>query len=229
LSILRKLLFSRAGGGGLKPYVPTPSAWSYFNRAVECLPEDFTTFEEVDPGGHISVLDVYHVDFRGYRNESAYLVSDKGAGYFTDFTHKFDSFLYDDGVGTWAIQGLYAVSTVKGSGEAMGNSIRVCWYLDHGSSPKVTRIYLLGDGITQYWSPPVGHGYWLYFTLTKSGTAVTLKIYNDSGRSVLLATLSGTLSSALSFRYVYGCFSTNTGHLIWGRTQNANLDLCGGV
>ncbi len=66
-----------------------------------------------------------------------------------------------------------------------------------------------------------------YCTIERTSvTAIELRIYSDSGRTTLIDTLTQSIPSEVSYRYIYSAMSTNSGHS--GRIitfDSENLDL----
>lgn len=188
--------------------------------------EDFTTYTEVDPNNHISLVGTNHVDFSAIRSEDAYLYKDKGENYFDDFTHDVDvrfSNPEDQSLaGFWVLSN--DLDDLKGLKDTGKTAIAVQIYRSStGENRLGLREIYGGANYTDYYL--ASSDTWYYLTIEKSGTSLTCKIYSDSARTNLLDTLSLTLHGDWSFRYV---FAANTANNATGPTVDAdieNLDL----
>lgn len=191
--------------------------------------EDFTTYTKVDPNFHIGLVGTNHVDFNAYRNEDAYLYKDKGVNHFSgDFEHKIDVKAVSSSTAygnpqVWALANL--VDDYVGIDVANGDELCVLIY---ASSATVFQLYLrelyVGTEYTSaYYQVTAGTMY--YLTIKRAGTALTCKVYSDSARTILLATLSLTLHGTVSFRYVYASQTYNDGGAYIMDCDVENLDL----
>jgi len=187
--------------------------------------EDFTTYTEVDPNNHISKT-ASHIDAYLYRNEDAYVYKDKGANHFgTSWEHKIDVKAVahsDNGIALfWALtndiddwQGL-----LTGNKPALG-----CEFYWAGTTYQIV-LAELKDG-TQYattWN--CSGNTWYYLTISRSDSTLTCKVYSDSARTNLLTTLTLTLHTQPSHRYVFGALSRNLGNAYSLDEDVENLDL----
>jgi hypothetical protein len=189
--------------------------------------EDFTTYTEVDPNNHIGLVGTNHIDFVAYMNEDAYLYKDKDVDHFgTSWEHKIDvklvSATSQAQAYVWALANL--VDDFQGIVTASDNELAVRLYYS-GTTKRLLLVELyLG---TIYDSIPyiMAYNTPYYLTIKRDGTAFTCKIYSDSERTNLLATLSLTLHDQPSFRYVYASQTANTGNTYHLDCDIENLDL----
>ena len=189
--------------------------------------EDFTTYTEVDPNNHIGLVGTNHIDFVAYMNEDAYLYKDKDVDHFgTSWEHKIDvklvSATSQAQAYVWALANL--VDDFQGIVTASGNELAVRLYYS-GTTKRLLLVELyLG---TIYDSIPyiMAYNTPYYLTIKRDGTAFTCKIYSDSERTNLLATLILTLHDQPSFRYVYASQTANTGNTYHLDCDIENLDL----
>jgi len=191
--------------------------------------EDFTTYTEVDPNNHITVASATHVDFICYKTEDARLYKDYGINHFGDFEHKIDVRLVSatgNSVNLWCHALTNELDDLKGLCDAKKTFVSCLRY----QTTTEGRIFLWesynGINYTQYYVLSGGGlNVWYYLTIKKSGTSLTCKIYSDSARTNLLATLSLTLQANHKFRYLHVCQTWNDGDASVGTDDIENLDL----
>jgi hypothetical protein len=198
--------------------------------------EDFLTYTESDPNGHITVS-THSIDFDGLaRNEEAYVYRDFGAGYFNaDFYHEvkigidlnpsdFNSVAYIWGLGN-------AIGSFVGANHNEWLAVRI--FNGTGSSTAFQiGIQERSDGTmtAQQYLPGVPQGtYYLSIYRDESeGTYGTLHldIYTNEARTNLYSSLSIALTVKSDFRYLYALNSNNTGHTyqIYGFVEHLKLD-----
>lgn len=185
-------------------------------------------YVEVDPNSHISRTSSRATVSGLSRDEHAYVYKNKGVGHFSgDFEHFIDvqlstgSIAYSQFV-FWALwNALGSVDEVQS-----GRGLVVFFFLS-GSDP---RIYLREwyDG-TPYNDSTVGLlslNIPYYLTIKRTGSTFECKIYSDSDRTVLVDTLTLTLHSVESFRYIYpvqGLDDNNPTVVAYGFCENMEL------
>jgi len=190
--------------------------------------EDFTTYTEVDPNSHIGLVGTNHVDFQAWMNEDAYLYKDKGVDHFgTSWEHKIDvkyvSQLTSHAAALWMLSN--DIDDLKALNLASKPAILVyAWWTGSISVMAIQEYYQgVAYGSSQF---TMTAGTMYYLTLNRNGTAFTCKIYSDSARTNLLATLSLTLHGGQpSHRYVWVADEYNNGQARWGDFDIENLDL----
>lgn len=183
-----------------------------YGKITEFL-EDFTTYTEVDPNGHITVY-ANRVEWTGLvRGEKAYVYKDKGVNHFDgDFEHLLEIEIAasdDQGISSpWVL-----ANTVEAMFDLRGGSIFEMQVFQSSGTPD---IYLSEwDSGTQHVSSSYGISfntrYYLKIKRDESVGAfgtIYCYIYSDSARTNLLQTLSVALhTSKKDFRYVYACTS----------------------
>jgi len=173
--------------------------------------EDFTTYTEVDTANNRIQRTATHVDHAATRNEDTYLYADKGAGFFTNFEHWVDvrsDFLTASGSGV-----LYMLSEAVDDRVGLKNASKTYIGVTVYNAAGVYRIYALeGYAGSEYVSyTTISANTWYYLVITKSGTSYQVKVYTDSARTSLLATLSLTLHADHVLRYVFACNTENDG------------------
>jgi len=190
--------------------------------------EDFTTYTEVDPNSHIGLVGTSHVDFQAWMNEDAYLYKDKGVDHFgTSWEHKIDvkyvSQLTSHAAALWMLSN--DIDDLYGLYSASKPAIFVYAFYTGSASVMAIREYYQGAMYeSSQFTMTAGTMY--YLTVKRDGTALTCKIYSDSARTNLLATLSLTLQSGQpSHRYVWVADTYNSAQARWGDFDIENLDL----
>ena len=169
--------------------------------------EDFTTFTEVDPDNRWTETTTRCTATGADRDESDYVYKDYGVGYFgSSWEHGFTIKITSSG--TQGIVVLYMQANALNSWINQTNAIGLYFYDDVGSPMTIslkdrtgasdTYTNLLHDGSKVY-----------YMTLNRSGTTLTLYIYNDESRTDLEDTLSITMVD-LNYRYLYAGSTWNT-------------------
>lgn len=188
--------------------------------------EDFTTYAKVDPNTHISES-ANHVDFDCYCNEDARLYKDYGVDHFGDFEHKIDVNLVSTS-GSYPRLQCYALTNDLDDLQGLTTAAKTFLVIFRYKSPSYNRLTLRevyeGD-IYEDIYPDCALNTWYYLTITKTGTALTCKIYSDSDRTDLLDTLSLTLHADHKFRYLHVCQTYNLGQAYIGYGDIENLDL----
>ena len=185
--------------------------------------EDFTTYTEVDPNNHLSKT-ANHIDFKACYNEDCYLYKDEGANHFGSvWEHKIDVTAIDRYGNSPAI--FMGLANAIDDWAHAGNEVGVYIYYSNGAASY--RIYLFeyysSTEYFQAYSISVSTSY--YLTIKKDGTALTCKIYSDSARTILLATLSLTLHADESYQYIYAAQTSNMASTAYTDVDIDNLDL----
>jgi len=166
--------------------------------------EDFTTYTEVDPNSHISKT-THHIDFDAYYNEDARLYKDYGVDHFGNFKHLINFQAADSSTGKDHAAWIWVLTDTEN--DTYLNSrplIAIMIYHDDSETTKYPHIYLrehTTSGLNQ--DVYIGQAdTWYYLTILKYGTSLKCEIYSDSTRTNLLDTLSITLGTDYSFRYL---------------------------
>jgi len=173
--------------------------------------EDFTGYTEVDPNSHIERTSSRVTVAGLIRNEVAYVYYDKGAGYFGNFKHKIDvrctAYANEAEWNVWALANdlgakiplyngnkpLFGVNVYKGA----TLTLRLFEY----NRPDTLPNYYYANTFTMSLNTTY------YLTIERSGTTLTCKIYSNSARTNLLATLTISGVQTTTFRYVYAAQS----------------------
>ena len=190
--------------------------------------EDFTSYTEVDPGSHIERT-ANHIDHLCYNNEDAYIYKDYGVGHFTDFDIDFEATWVSSSAGTSIVAAsLCVLSNNLDDSRSISlnyDGIFARFRRRDGGSETIDLYTVIGGSAVQdnYEPGPALEGSTFYFTLKRSGTNVSLEIYSDATRTVLLDTLTGTQGTA--FRYLMGTSSWNNGNAIYIDADFDDLDL----
>ncbi|NVM23885.1 MAG: hypothetical protein HWN68_19160 [Desulfobacterales bacterium] len=190
--------------------------------------EDYTKYIEVDPLNHITPT-AHHIDFIDRRDESAYLYSDKGTGYFRDFIHHLEfTRITHPATGPWSA--IWCLANAVGDNMALRDAGEIMLFINVGSAPP--RLCLSGWDGTDYialaWHD-IELGTKYYLKIVKKGRSYKLHVYNNADRApeheYEWSPLETTLPADWSFRYIYACQSLNNGNPIEGEHDIDNLDL----
>jgi len=187
--------------------------------------EDFTTYTELDLGGDLTVTaSKIDIDTVAYGQDDSVVSKDFGVNYFDEWTHYFSfeatamanssgffigavSNVVDEWFTLWdANADAVGLFVNKGSTGNLG-----CYFRDANTHNSDAFIHAVG---TQYWC-----------TFTRTGTTAVLHIYDDSGRTHLVDTLTITTAD-VNYRYVLPYTATN--YLTYTGTASGyieNLDL----
>jgi hypothetical protein len=188
--------------------------------------EDFTTYTEVDPNNHIGLVGTNHIDFDAYEDEDAYLYKDKGVDHFgSNWEHTID--VKPVSTGNYGLAGFHMVSNDVDDVHGLTVAGKTFLFIYIGGGTNTPRIYLtecyLGTWYEAYYITT--QGAWRYLTITKTGTALTCKIYSDSARTTLLTTLSLALHADHKFRYIFAAYTYNAPSAVHNDIDIENLDL----
>lgn len=187
--------------------------------------EDLTTYTAVGYSLYFTILPC-SVDVMTYENASLYLYKDYGVNYFGDFHHAFTFICTSLASNSRFI--LWMVSEDIGDYRALlvANKTAVCVeYVWLGTSPDHRIVLREAYGGVEYstaltpWSLTN-----YYFNVVKSGTALTVYIYSDEARTLLITTISLTLQADHKFRYHYAVSSDNHGVNRGTRAITTNID-----
>jgi len=191
--------------------------------------EDLRTYTEQDPNNHITDIgdDGFGITFVSVRNEDAWRYRDLGVGHLVDFVHEFETKVTEIGtIGDLAFVYAFANTIDDARSWFVDNAeaVQVWWYNPNGSSIK---LYLqeTDGGWTQDISGALALNTDYYCTLTRSGATVTLQIYSDAARTTLVDTLTVSIPSAHTYRYVFAAVSYNTATAHSATAIIRNLDL----
>ncbi len=172
--------------------------------------ENFTTYTEVDLSGVLTVTSPKVVAVNCTRDIDAYVYKDFGVNYFNGFSVDFE--VYQDnltGSGGSVIAPGFTVSAV-GDYTDFG-----FWDIAVNVNQVVTRRITLRRGYLQaadYFEISDDTLYYCTLERLTNSDTVTVKIYDDSGRTNLLDTLSVSgFGIARRWRYCYGFTSNNAG------------------
>lgn len=169
------------------------------------MTEDFSTYTEVDPNSHITVVSAQvAVDDLG-RDEDAYIYKDFGIGYF-------DGFRIDYAIrvrSVWALAH-YVICFIGLANDVddfanFDGIYTAVWNAD-ASGPK-TYDYLGDSPLT------ISDSTWYYCTAIREplSNTVYIYIYSDSGRTNLISTQIRTGLGNVAYRYFYPIGAANTG------------------
>lgn len=183
--------------------------------------QDLTTYTEVDSAGDLTVTST-KVDFDTMQVVAdAYLYKDFGAGYFGDFDIDFEAEITASATGSIAV--LIGIGNTAGSRAdwESANDGMFLYALNNAGNIELWLKCSNTDNLDSY-TPAAGSTMALrYFSFKRSGTTLTLEIYSDSSRTVLVDTLTVTSESGTK-RYLHAVASRDSvgTATITGYTQN---------
>lgn len=174
--------------------------------------EDLTTYTEVDAGNHLTINATTAVLYAD-RSWTAYAYKDYGVDYFGNFTIHFNAKCDLDQDSHWeaAIMLSNNVGDLYDHINSGNKVISVDFHdLTEPNENQIQLRYFNGtDSVLDSWNGVVANQVY-YFNLSRSGTTLTLKIYNDSGMSDLASTLTLT-DDGTNYRYLYATATYNNG------------------
>jgi hypothetical protein len=184
--------------------------------------EDFSTFTEQDADAALTVTSTRVTAYAMYsRSKNYWMYKDYGAGHFGNFSHLITTRTTSAGdtnnnIVPWMVQN---------NGEGEGSDIETLHVGLMFNTYYRGTVLEIGDMDTPTWDSWTGSSNTVYYvTLERNGTTFTGKIYDDSGRTNLLDTLSLTCVTT-TFRYctVSASYNNSTGGLLYGYTENLDL------
>lgn len=192
--------------------------------------EAFTTYNETDPNGKVTVTTRVITLTDGDRNEDYYVTSDKGAGSITDFTHWVDvnvTALINQGNSAMFFWGIAEVSDdFKDMGAPLDAIFAGAVHATATTHYKIRLFEINNGGLNiKSTSSNINVNTPSYVSISRSSTTLTVEIYSTAalraaGGSGDVGTLTDTVVGT-AFRYVYGLVSYNQG--------GTNLDISGTV
>lgn len=191
--------------------------------------EDYTTYVEVDPNNRYSVAATAITVTALTRNETAHVTFDFGAGNFGDIALGINFEMLGTASSANRAQmygfGLSNVlKNAKAHDDANDDSIWVFTSIGSTGQRSIGLIsYNGGSTVDQFLFGAWGTRYFLTFTRA-SDTAIA-KIYDDSGRTNLVDTLTITSITTDTFRYLYGANSFDDDRTTNITGELANLDI----
>ncbi|VAW37773.1 hypothetical protein MNBD_DELTA02-714 [hydrothermal vent metagenome] len=189
--------------------------------------EDLSTYTEVDPYSNLTVTSSRCTVATMGSNYDVYLRADKGANHFGDFIHQVTAEFTSSNGTKWCLNGLWALTGSAGvvslaDMDSLGEGLLV-YHIK-------TTIYIqwvikdfTNDNYDIWYGASFATPY--YMTIERSGTTMTCKIYFDSGRTILLDTLS-IVCGGQAYRYIFatqGHGSIETGRYYSGYVDGLDL------
>jgi hypothetical protein len=195
--------------------------------------EDYTTYTEVDPNGHLSKTSS-KITWTDLNNgETAYICDDKGVDHFNgDFEFLFDGEITDIPVGGgrafWCGMA-NTLNDLRSIDVGGGDYLALLTYVSGGNVRYYLHEVVSGSAHQDYTAYTAEKQQWITFERDEAvGTYGTLyaHIYDDSDRTQELDTLSIALHEKEDFQYIYGMSSYNDGTpASYGSGYVRNLDL----
>lgn len=167
--------------------------------------EDFTTYTEVEEVSDWFSVAASKIDFTDVGlNETSYVYKDYTAAHFGNFEHLITYYLSSTNLGSnTSLAGYALLNEIDEWNGVSGDGL---WIFFRGSTSPLAEIRILEkdggveDGVD---TGTISLDTIYYLTVERSGTTLTCKIYDDSGRTNLIDTLSATVINT-TFRYLFG-------------------------
>jgi len=183
--------------------------------------EDFTTYTEVDPNGHITIVDADTIETNDIRrNETAYVYKDFGASYFGNFKCEFQV-RFDDTDNTFIAHHFTLANALDDQqGLIDDEEPLLTIYTYNRDGDKEINILERGDDGSGYdytrdlSDDHYSNNTWYYITAERYGSTWSMWIYSDASRTILLQVQTCSHPEETEFRYCYPMQSRNTGHNI---------------
>ena len=184
-------------------------------------------YTKLDPGINLGV-ETHKVSMSGLTHTTdTSLRYDFGANYFSDFTHRLKVTVdncYDNGAGEDGGAGLWAMSSSPRNSlydlEVAGDGLDFSMGCLSSSARYTWQLYSANNDDFDSWNDAIPT-LLRYVEISRTGTALTAKIYSDSNFSTLLHTLSVT-TAEVDYRYFYTSISFNSGTI--GTAFNGSVD-----
>ena len=198
--------------------------------------EDFTTYNETDGPGKVTVTPYVITLTNGDRDEDYYVTRDVGVGAITDFTHWVDVNVTaitanaSSSMTPWAISN--ADDDLNDIDIASGDAIFLFAGQVTSDTHYIIRIYDLNGGtlVSRDISSAIAVNAESFLSISRSSTTLTVEIYSTAalrtaGAGGDVDTITGVVVGT-AFRYVYGLGSYNNavfGRDISGTVSNLRL------
>jgi len=190
--------------------------------------EDFTTYTETDDSSTLTVTSS-RVTFTStpfaHTTQAHHVTKDHGASHFGDFEHLLTVLHSATTTSQWGTQWSMDNAGTGHDGFAGGGDVLMV-------IPEADFSAAIYDSSTTNYDGPAAtyENTVLYVKIARTGTTFTMEIYDDSGRTNLLATLSITCSST-AFRYLSvaaGFVGIDDSYNTTGYVENLDLQEGGG-
>ena len=191
--------------------------------------EDFTTYTEVDPNGHLSKTPT-RASFTSLTcDEKAYIYKDKTAGYFDgDFTHHLDCKLTASSSNPYTF--VWALANAVNEAKYFIAGLHPMLGVDFYASSCIYAYEVHAGGVEyEFIDTVINTQYWLVIRRDESVGAfgtLYLEVYDDAARTSLVGSVSLTLHTKEDFRYIYavqGYYHGDSGRVHSGYMQNLDL------
>jgi hypothetical protein len=180
--------------------------------------ENYSTYTSVDPNSNFSISPYVITVTNMRRDVKAYIYYDKGVGYFAgNFTHILDGKITaSDYEGNALIWSMWNALGGEDELHPTKNGIEILFGRAGSGGGGYYYIYFRewynNANYDASWNSAVLNTTY-YFTITRVGAVLTVKIYSDYARNTLLATLTKNLHTTDAYRYIYAmqsCASSYT-------------------
>lgn len=181
--------------------------------------EDYTGYAETDEDGDLTVAENTITISTMRRDALSHVIKNKGANHFGDFEHLVSA-THDEGSGDWAHFVPWGISDSYYCGTDMEDNDEGIYFDTYEDD--VENIWWLTKDCTNdnldYYHDGVGTK---YFTIERSGTTLTVKIYSDSDRLNLVDTLAIVCTNAT--------YSTIVAVASWHSSNHPDSTISGSV
>jgi len=163
--------------------------------------EDFTTYNESDPQGKITVTST-KIDVSDFQQTgTSYVVKDKGADFFDALNINFEMY-----VDSTSDDYIYLPIGIGNAGNNNINNFASTDFYMRGSDFAGTCTFQIHRGGVTDASTGLSLSTLYYCTISRAAgnDTVSIKIYSDSGRSTLVDTISVSGFGTTKWRYLYG-------------------------
>lgn len=178
--------------------------------------EDFTTYDEVDSGGDITVAANSLTVSSIRRDAVSYVAKDKGAGHFTDFIHhfKFTISAIDTSYQAYPSVVMWALANGEYTNQDMADNtdgISVGWATYVNGALTEYRIAFddYSGNHHAYVAIPDAIPWTKYFTVKRTENSIYVYIYSDAARHNLEYTIN-IICTTDAFRYIHALASRDS-------------------
>jgi len=187
--------------------------------------EDLTTYTEYDVNSHLTITSTKATAASVHGNETVYAIKDFGANYFDALDINFELYIESSASGNG--RGGIGLSNIANVAINGFNSSSVSATIALGND-SVVRISLMRGAFTATDLYVGSHSTLYYCTLSRAAgnDTISLFIYSDASREILLDTLVVAGFSTVKYQYLYGFVNYNDSDsfmIFSGYVQNIDL------
>lgn len=187
--------------------------------------EDYTTYTEYDPPGYYTVVNSTNITAANVNWDDAYIYSDKGAGHFgSTFTHLVEAEFNNPQSSSWVAPWVVANSLNDTWDLRTTKALDVHLRCVSAGSSYLIQIRDLEDDSYDEWISAANLT-WYYLEIDRNAGTATCYIRTGSHGGILQDTITTSLNSANTFRYIFAinnfhAAGTNNWH---GYVRNLDL------